>query len=441
MMNDERSLSHVLVRLRGGRIMISRKHTATILFWVLLSAVLVLAFQSADETLLSRVRERIADNIRDIPRYTCVETVNRARYATVDRPGRCEDVIARATKGNRPGGRLTWHDRLRLEVAVGRQSDLYLWVATSRFDNDEVSQLATKGMSASGEFSSVLAGIFGGGADDFRLLSDSGGLTSFGFVTPLAKSRYRYSGVTLGYRGIFVVDAVSGDLRHLSITTDNPPRNICRLENTLDYARLKVGTGEFTLPTRSTTDVIFRSGVELLNETSYSGCRQYAGESTIRFDVDGDPAAPVAKSNATTKPMPAGIRLRVRIVPAINLTTAAAGDPIIGTIVTQVRDKGDLVADKGDKLHGRILRLEEATGRYPAWTVALAFDYIERADMRQKIALKAVRDGDRTGYTMVPSVIPASERPVGGGVFVFASSLNQLVAGLDFESEWETQPR
>jgi hypothetical protein len=195
-------------------------------------------------------------------------------------------------------------------------------------------------------------------------------------------------------------------------------------------------------------DVIYRNSTESLNETTFAGCREYVGESTIRYDVDDKGITPDSEKRADLRPLPAKTRLQVKIEPAIDSDKAAAGDPITGVIEAAVKVKGETVVHAGDKLRGRIVRLEQDMAPLPRWTVAILFETIERAGVEQKVALKPLDDGDRSphgpaaggrrGFTSTPVSTATSERPAGGGIYSFAEAGN-LVLGAKFESDWESK--
>src|SRR6185437_5422700 len=319
----------------------------------------------------------------------------------------CASAIANNDR-NAKSALLRWHDRLRLDVAVGERSEMYSWAGASQFEEGEISELIGKGTSGSGEFGSFLVSVFGGDAQDFRYESEKetpdGKLALFSFVVPIAKSHYQYSTstnrrTTVGYKGSFLADPETADLRELDVQTEEfpPSDGVCRVEDKIQYGQMKIGENTFMLPKSASMDVVYRNATESLNETTFSGCREYGAESTISFDVDENGNPRSAAQKAELKPVPPKTHLHVRISPEINSDKAAAGDPIVGVITAPVKVKGETIVRAGDKLHGRIVRLEQTLGASPRWTVAILFQTLERNGTEEKISLKPVDDGDRSG--------------------------------------------
>ncbi len=415
------------------------------------------AADSGAQILFNAVRKNVADNIRNFPRYVCVQTVVRSQFELPRTGGSCASAIKNNDR-NANSRILRWHDRLRLDVAVGQQSEMFSWAGASKFESGEITSLIARGASGSGEFGSFLASVFGGDAEDFiyRGLADNalGRVASFDFTVPLAKSHYRYSSsgkayTTVGYRGSFFADPETADLRELDLeATDFPVSDgVCRVEDKIEYARTQIGANTFMLPHNSSMDVVYSNSTESLNETTFSGCREYVGESTIRFDVDENGNTADTAKRPELKPLPPKTHLRVRIDPPVNSDKAAAGDPITGVVTNPVKEKGEVIVKAGDKLHGRIVRLEQDMGNLPRWTVAILFETLERNGIEQKVSLKPDDDGDRSpsgspnGRGRISPVAAnsiRSERPAGGGIFSF-QEFGNLVLGPKFESEWETQ--
>jgi hypothetical protein len=215
----------------------------------------------------------------------------------------------------------------------------------------------------------------------------------------------------------------------------------------MDYNTVKIGSGEFLLPEVSRMTVLYRVGQESENETHYSACHEFTGESTIRFDDPDESNSPVAAARAALKGLPPKTQIRVKIDPPINSATAAAGDPITGVVEREVRQKGQVLVRKTDRLHGRLLRLEQFLVPTPYWLVAIKFEAIERDGVEEPMQFSPLDDGDR----MVPEIQMNGRRmqtsaprrdlpkaPPGAGIFAF-SEVGNLVLDQKFHSTWETK--
>lgn len=392
------------------------------------------------EELLKQARVKVVDNARRMPRYTCVETVSRTQYQPPDSPSTCQTLVAmRRLMPTR--GALMLRDRLRLDVAVVDGGEMFSWAGAGKFETHEVDKLVGGGASGSGEFGSFLASVFGNAPDPIRYAGLSNSLALFEYNVPVARSNYRFQtkGVpkTIGYRGTFSVDPADGDVEQLVVESDQfaSADNVCLIRHQMDYSRVKIGKGDFLLPEVSTMDALYHNGAESLNETRYSDCREYVGESTIRFD-DPDAAPGAAASRAALQPLPPKVRLLIGLNKPINTEVAAAGDAVDGVLL---RDVAGNPAKANDRVHGRILRLQQEMLPSPRWIVAIRFDTIERKGIEQTIALKPVDDGERSAQRVRGKAQPqAVERPEGAGVFIFAEHGN-MVLDQNFHSEWETR--
>jgi hypothetical protein len=418
----------------------------------LLIATVALTEETPAQVLFNRVRGKILDNIAKVPRYTCVETITRTTHHLQfgGRLGNCSAMIADLDQ-TPPPSLLIWRDRLRIDVAVGKDSEMFSWAGASTFETDAMGDLAGTGAIGSGAFSSFLASIFGRDADKFRYVGDRntkfGALSTFEYEVPQAKSHYNYNlgrnaSQIIGYHGSFYVVPATATIRRLEVTADHfPPGQACRVVDVMDYTTVKIGSGDFILPEVSTMDVLYNNGEEAHNETRFSGCREYVGESKIIFDDPSDANSPAAEARAALKSLPPKTRIRVKIDPPINSETAAAGDLITGVVEHEVKEKGQVVVRTSDRLHGRILQLEQDMLPTPKWTVAIRFESIERDGVTQPVSFKPLDDGDRTGGPIgrrgAPPP-PAIKRPPGAGVFILSGAGN-ITLDQKFHSEWETR--
>jgi len=424
--------------------------------------VLCLPARTADspaQVLFNRLREHVRADLARAPRYTCVETVTRRQYRPqlAGRGSGCSAMIA-SRKALASPGLLLWHDRLRLDVAVGDRSEMFSWAGARSFETNNLEDLALSGSSGSGEFGSFLAGVFGPSAEQFRYngeeATDLGTLARYEFKVPLEKSHYSYKtnfakAAVIPYGGFFYAVPATAELKRLVVeATEFPAGDVCRVTDTMDYTRIKVGAGDFMVPAVSTMDVLFRTGEESVNETRYANCHEFTGESTIRYDVDDEPASAASVARLDLQRLPSKTRVRVFLDPPVRSDTAAAGDPVTGVVEKEVREKGKVVVRQTDRLHGRILRLEQFLEPDTRWVVAIRFDSVERDGVEIPVAFKPVDDGERTapdprmsgrrgGGMTAPMRRAPVERPPGAGVFVFTQS-GQLVLDRKFHSEWET---
>jgi hypothetical protein len=414
---------------------------------------------SPAQLLFNRVRDDVRVALNRVPRYTCVQTITRTQH----RPqygihaNSCRDLIGSRDRLSSPG-LLVWHDRLRLDVAVGEKSEMFSWAGARAFETNSLGDLALSGSTGSGSFSSFLSSVFGPDAEGFRYAGEQetslGGLAAFTYTVPLAKSHYSYSthdgeARIIPFSGSFYAVPSTAELKRLVVeATQFPSGDVCRVVDTMDYHRVKIGSGDFLLPEVSTMAVLYRTGDEDLNETRYSNCHEFSGESTIRFDDPDEPNSVANVAKAALKALPPKTRIRVRIDPPLNSDTAAAGDPIVGVVEREVKEKGQVTVRTTDRLHGRVLRLEQRMVPLPMWIVAIRFESIERDGVEQPVSFRPVDDGDRTqqpvrsygrrGQIGGAPAMKLPERPAGAGVFVF-SEVGRLVLDQKFHSEWETK--
>ena len=377
------------------------------------------------QELFRQVRAKVLDDVNHVPRYTCVQTVNRAQFRPQysAKPAGCRALIA-ARKQLTSAGYLIVRDRLRLDVAVVDGAETFSWAGARQFETSHVDDLVKSGATGSGEFVSYLISVFGPDTDSISYL----GQWLFAFNVPLEKSHYRYSTRgphrTIGYHGSFLVDPATAELKRLTVVADQfpPGDEVCRVEDNMDYNRVKIGNGDFLLPEAVAMDVLFSEGIESVNEIAYSNCHEYAGQATIRFDDDavaiGAPKSEAPQPAAPARQLPPGLRFRIGLTSPIHSETAAAGDAVTGVILHEVKDrKLGIVARENDVVHGRILQLEQHMYPFPRWLLAIRFDTLEHDGVEQPLALKS------------------RER---GGTFVFAQAGN-VVIDQSFHSEWETR--
>src|SRR6185312_9899923 len=125
-------------------------------FLLALSIATGLEAQQDPTDLLVRVRARIEESLNRLPNYMCTQTIGRYQYQSVvpDRSHACDEST------DRPSTHLSSSDRLRLDVAVKSNGEMYGWVGEGRFEDRELVDIVTDGAISTGSFTAFLTEIF-----------------------------------------------------------------------------------------------------------------------------------------------------------------------------------------------------------------------------------------------------------------------------------------
>ena len=259
---------------------------------------------------LVRARDMLAGRDRHLPDYTCLQTVERRylkRRHPEEPPPSCGQLHAL------PGSewKLELSDRLRLEIKASEGKEIGSWKG-SRFTDSDVFKLTAGGPYSTGMLGSWITDIFLNGGATYQYL----GADAYRYQVPLAASHYLIKAgsqwVTAPFSGAFWLDPNSADLKRLLVEADSlpPETNTCYVNTSVRYEWTQVGAGKFLLPSQSDMRILMRNGREDQTTAVYSGCREYLGESTIRFD-EAPAAGPDRAPAAETTPLPPGLHLEL----------------------------------------------------------------------------------------------------------------------------------
>jgi hypothetical protein len=355
---------------------------------LLLCAMHAPAAESPTE-LLMRVRQRMAENLAHLPNYTCRETIERTA----------------AEAGSRHFALI---DRLRLEVAYVGGRELYAWPGAQQFDERPIDEIVGSGAAiGNGDFAMHARVVFTSGAPQFTFAGEeqreSRSIARFNFRVPLEKSRYSLQTgakpIMVAYRGFFEADAETFAPLRLEVEGADLPAEL-KLRSAseiMEYGQLRIGDSEFLLPVGSELSMIAINGHESRNRTRFEQCRQYAGESTVHFDVvEGD--ASVAALAAPLE-IPAGVQFETRLRDAIAYSTAARGDPVYAVVSSDVKRGGRVIVPKGSVVTGRITRVMSYSIRSAVYFgIELRFDAIESGGHRGEFSGTVESAGVGTNY-------------------------------------------
>jgi hypothetical protein len=145
-------------------------------------AVLLLGLNSlaaADDDpaeVLIHLRDQVLAHTRRIPNHTCVESVRRDRYEAAGgpTPRSCDSLPARRKlQGFSSSLGLATTDRLRLDVLLATNRELYSWAGAKKFEEGEIDELVTEGAFGTGPFASMLLSVLEGRDSRFIFEGDT----------------------------------------------------------------------------------------------------------------------------------------------------------------------------------------------------------------------------------------------------------------------------
>ena len=343
--------------------------------FVLLVQVVLAQPRESPEDLYQRVRRRVIDDVSRLPNFTCVQTITRRTYGTAPkkRPPRCEQILRDRNIEKRNLPLLLW-DRLRLDVAIADKHEVYSWVGAAKFEENDLRQLVGGGQTVTGDFASLLLSVFEDHPEmRFEREQRIGGrrLFEYSYETPEESSHYQlqvsFLKFTIAYQGSVFLDPKTNDV--VRMTARSAPlleqTGYCEVTRELDYSRLPMGTGYALIPQRTSSRAIDRDGLVIAYASDYSSCREYVGESALRFDDPEKSEPPVASgttstvsnnASATNSPLPPGLAFVCTITTPIDSDTAATGDPLEAVLRTSLSDAtGKVLVPAGALIHGRVM--------------------------------------------------------------------------------------
>jgi hypothetical protein len=322
---------------------------------------------------LLQIRDKVLHALDRLPRYMCTQTINRAqyepdRYAFVKN---CEDLEL----GRDTAWKLlhTMSDRLRLDVAVAAQREIYSWVGEKQFGDRSLTDIVKEGSISSGYFQGFLELVFRSDNADFSYAGEAseGGkkLVEYRYHVPLESSHYTFSArghtVTTAYEGAVLADPDTAELVRLTVRTSDLPSEsgACDAATAMNYSRFRLNGADFLLPSETDLHIKDLNGTESENRTVYSACHEFLGESTLKFDGAPDAAPQKAAASLAEATIPAGLRFSVALAEDIPVATAAAGDAVKAKLTIDLRsDAKKVLVPKGTLVLCRIVRIRRFYG-------------------------------------------------------------------------------
>jgi hypothetical protein len=423
-------------------------------FLFVLAAMLILELagpaQAPDPAhVLQATSERLLDDLKRMPRYTCVQTITRTYY-TGNQSGHpsCSKLIAEHDERKKKLPIQSW-DRLRLEVALVEGGSVYSWVGAPRFTDDTLDKLAGSGPLGSGDFGVFLSGILHHATLSFQgeRTEDGTRLLEYSYEMPVGKSSYRVKmpngWAVTGYDGTMLLDPETDDLVKLVVRTNELPSAslACQAISEVTYRRTPIHQRTVLVPHETKLYTISTTGNESTSETSYSNCREYS--STIKMVFGNEtmtssspaPASNPAPAPAPALPLPSGLRFSVHVTTPIDADKAAAGDPIEAVLTAPMHDKKKaIIAPTGARLHGRLRTVKVWIAAWNTVQIGIQFESIEIEG--KSVPLNAIYLPVRpmyfgSSYGMRSRI----DNSFTGGTFFFD---NAHIRPKDLDSDWVT---
>lgn len=331
---------------------------------------------------LARIKNVMADYLRAMPNFTCLETVERFQ-----RPVRSKkDALI---------------DVLRLEVALVNGRELYAWPGSKQFEDKSMRDLITSGAFGTGSFALHARAIFMGDGTQFEYKGevDFQGQPAWRYeiYTPQLRSGYgiRNSGsgieAVVPYKGTFWVSTKTLEVLRLDLLADviPPALEISRASDELDYQRLLIGQRDALLPSKSEMRITDNEGNVNINRVRLSRCKAYSIESTISFEDVTDSTGAERKAKTLLR-LPENLDLDLALTAPVEHGVNAVGDAIEAVVKRDVKRDKHILVPKGSIARGRILRLERQRGNISSFNVVLLFDEIETPEAIGRVNLELV---------------------------------------------------
>lgn len=407
----------------------------------------VAAWAQDADSVLQRARAKLAAAADAVPKYTCTQTVDRSYYRQLrEQPRSCDAVVANQRNG-RSKLALVATDRLRFDVEVSDGGyEIYAWPGAARISGDQIEEMAG-GPFGSGPFGPFLIDIFTNPAVQFQHLDGY----EYRYRVPVEASHYRVrAGVTwsiTGYDGTMVLDPVPADLKRLTVRTGELAAGTgsCEATTTMDFERQRIGAGTYLLPRETRLRIIGRDAGMTENATVYRECREFRGESAVRFEdagPGGKPAGGKAEEEKAAAVLPGAIPIVLDLDSAIDCSLAAAGDAIAARVVKRIVDPASkrVLVEAGAAVHGRIAHLERHIEGENYYLVGVRFETVETPAGAARVKMILDRANQLQDPRKNRAITETRSGFRGGGTFLFPARDQECVVPRGYRSTWITLP-
>ena len=365
---------------------------------------------------LARVKSEVTRWLEHLPNYTCLVTVQRTAQS---RPGRAFNPV----------------DTMWYDIAHSDGRELFAWPGSRRFAERPITTAITYGVISDGEFALHANTVFAGGYSTIRFhrieALNGRDTLRWDFVIPLFGSGWTITNAGreahVSSHGSFWIASESLELMRLEVHADGIPPDFpdTAAITTMDYGRVRIAARDVLLPQTATLVLDERSGARNRNIMEFSHCRQYAGESSLKFDVEHSQASFDGPTESAEGELPAGVSLRLQLSDSIDSRTATVGDPVKAVLVSDAIQQGMTLVPRDATLRGRLRGIDRRMGPPVQYVIEVEFIELEFSGKRMRFFGDLKRlEGSVNGLRRIArSSIP------GTATLVFEGSSFQLPKG------------
>jgi hypothetical protein len=178
--------------------------------------------------------------------------------------------------------------------------------------------------------------------------------------------------------------------------------------------------------------MVMTDATETRTTAVYSGCREYHGEATIRFD--NAPAAGEVKAAAVPSgPLPAGLSLSLALTSPIDTDTAAAGDIVTARLRKPVHIAKEVLVPVGATVEGRIVQMQHWLEKPRRFTVCLMLEKLEVRGVATPLYAKLSREDESRGVHLPPW----GQSPLAAAL-VFTTDKTRHIVPAGYQTNWVT---
>jgi hypothetical protein len=368
--------------------------------WILLVVAGIASAQTIDSAkLLSRVKAKVRENTRTIPKFICRQKIERQAFATGHSPRSCGALGDSDVRK----GLLVTSDRAVLDVMLSESTEMFAWPGAKSFEADDQDDLLGGGFSGTGDFATFVISIFTLDAATFYYHGscETGSGVYYTFDIPASASHHtvtmNQNTATLGYHGSFEVDPQSADLLRLTVIPTDLSKALpaaCDVRTQMTYTKAAVAAGEFTIPASTEKQYLSRDGTRYMDRVSYESCHEYSSESLITFE-DKTPADDAPR--VTPALPPSGTEVQLRLSANVDSAHGAAGDSVEATLVRAVRDTQGHAIPAGTVFRGHLVQLLTIHSPQERVTMGFRFDAMVLNGQPVSVNLTPIGSLDRRG--------------------------------------------